>query len=44
MNEKKGDETRMNNLFSSKLQVINLGIEQFSNDIKKQGADAIQLD
>lgn len=42
--EKKGDESRMNNLFDTKLQVINLGIEQFSEDIKKQGGQAIQLD
>ena len=34
----------MNNLFESKLQVINVGIEQFYDDIKKQGGDAIQLD
>lgn len=34
----------INNLFESKLKVINVGIEQFSEDIKKQNAEAIQLE
>lgn len=34
----------MNNLFGSELTVINVGIQQFSEDIKKQGGKVVQLD
>lgn len=33
-----------NTLFETELNVINVGIEQFSEDIKKQGGKSIQLD
>lgn len=32
------------NLFSKKLKVINIGIETFVEDLKKQGVEVIRLD
>lgn len=33
----------INNLFNQKLQIINIGLEQFHDDLEKQGFDVIQM-
>ncbi|OIK14457.1 hypothetical protein BIV60_11535 [Bacillus sp. MUM 116] len=33
----------INNLFNQKLQIINIGLEQFHDDLQKQGLDVIQM-
>ncbi|MGC5326410.1 hypothetical protein [Brevibacillus sp. SYSU BS000544] len=34
---------KINDLFNKKLEVINIGIEQFHDDLVKQGFEVIQL-
>lgn len=36
--------TRINELFGSKLAVVNVGAENFKNELELQGAEALQLD
>ncbi len=33
----------INNLFNQKLQIVNIGLEQFHDDLEKQGFDVIQM-
>jgi hypothetical protein len=35
---------KINQLFAQKLKVINIGLESFSENLKKEGVDVVQVD